>query len=475
MDSRRAETLEALSAYIQNQKSLLARTQADIERLKQLKGEVLASPKQLVNGHNNQGNVISISQLLSTGEKISELQDCHPTLSFPDKIDWEAFSTSDATPLRTLAIRTRLDHTQRSVPSTTQRSPLSALQKFVKDARKIILDPVLESISGPAHTSAPLNITPTSNNVNTSASSGDPDVSTPILPPSLSEDEDEEEPLTPVVQESMTATRKRERARAKIRELKKRKIRSDLVVGCKLGEEGSHAVFVRHDVEDESGEVDVSMEIARSSMSATPMDGPSEQASDAMDADSSIAETLVETSQNTKQLAPARARPTTTRQRIPLPATSLSRSSRTRKPSLKLQSQSLGVKAELKSESSPTPLTPTPSQSLGKRSRDTPEVSNTTRKLKTEPPPAQTDASAETDKNRSDTYKQAWSVSEQHLLERLLEEIPDGERNRWAKISQAMGGKRTPRQVASRVQKYFEKLKRFGVGVDKKGKAVLSK
>ena len=44
-------------------------------------------------------------------------------------------------------------------------------------------------------------------------------------------------------------------------------------------------------------------------------------------------------------------------------------------------------------------------------------------------------------------------------------------RGRWAKISQAMGGRRTPRQVASRVQKYFEKLKRFGVGVDNKGKA----
>ena len=34
-----------------------------------------------------------------------------------------------------------------------------------------------------------------------------------------------------------------------------------------------------------------------------------------------------------------------------------------------------------------------------------------------------------------------------------------------------MGGRRTPRQVASRVQKYFEKLKRFGVGVDGNGKA----
>ena len=36
---------------------------------------------------------------------------------------------------------------------------------------------------------------------------------------------------------------------------------------------------------------------------------------------------------------------------------------------------------------------------------------------------------------------------------------------RWAKISKAMGGRRTARQVASRVQKYFEKLRRFGVEV----------
>lgn len=36
---------------------------------------------------------------------------------------------------------------------------------------------------------------------------------------------------------------------------------------------------------------------------------------------------------------------------------------------------------------------------------------------------------------------------------------------RWQKISRAMNGKRTPRQVASRVQKYFEKLKRFGIGM----------
>jgi len=36
---------------------------------------------------------------------------------------------------------------------------------------------------------------------------------------------------------------------------------------------------------------------------------------------------------------------------------------------------------------------------------------------------------------RPETYKQAWSVSEQHLLERLLEEIPDGEKNRYVLFS----------------------------------------
>ena len=35
------------------------------------------------------------------------------------------------------------------------------------------------------------------------------------------------------------------------------------------------------------------------------------------------------------------------------------------------------------------------------------------------------------EKTKSETYKQAWSVSEQHLLERLLSEIPDGEKNRY--------------------------------------------
>ena len=46
--------LEALSAYLQHQRTLLARTQADIERLKKLKAEALASPEQFANRSNFQ-------------------------------------------------------------------------------------------------------------------------------------------------------------------------------------------------------------------------------------------------------------------------------------------------------------------------------------------------------------------------------------------------------------------------------------
>ncbi|KAJ7130374.1 hypothetical protein C8R44DRAFT_613517 [Mycena epipterygia] len=69
-----------------------------------------------------------------------------------------------------------------------------------------------------------------------------------------------------------------------------------------------------------------------------------------------------------------------------------------------------------------------------------------------------------TGKPRPDTYKLMWSASEQNLLERLLEEVPASDPRRYAKISAAMDGKRTPRQVSSRVQKYLQKLKKFGVG-----------
>ena len=65
----------------------------------------------------------------------------------------------------------------------------------------------------------------------------------------------------------------------------------------------------------------------------------------------------------------------------------------------------------------------------------------------------------------SRTYNQSWSEAEQRQLDVLLEQFPDGTKNRWSNISKAMGGTRTPRQVASRVQKYFLKMRKFGVDI----------
>jgi hypothetical protein len=45
--------------------------------------------------------------------------------------------------------------------------------------------------------------------------------------------------------------------------------------------------------------------------------------------------------------------------------------------------------------------------------------------------PSMLPSTTKKEKPKSETYKQAWSVSEQHLLERLLSEIPDGEKNRY--------------------------------------------
>ncbi|OAX37896.1 hypothetical protein K503DRAFT_866549 [Rhizopogon vinicolor AM-OR11-026] len=443
MDSRRAETLEALSAYIQTQKSLFSRAEADIERLRKLREDALIQPKIFTD---NIG-----SKLNSPGLRLSEQQ--APPLS--NELHWQVFSSCDPTPLRTFAVQTRLTHTERSVPHTIQHSPLSTLQQFVKDARRTIIDPVLENLD-------PDNTFYLMSNSNITASP----FHTGLDQPALSENEDadeDKEMKSPPVQESFAAARRRERAHAKIQKLKERKIRSEALTEA---EESADAVFVRHDVDDESGEVDIS------ESSLWP---PSAKDSASMDVDDSADTTVpstpstLEPSELAQPLASWSGRCASTisrRQSFITQSESLIRSSRTRKPSLKLQNQSFDISMEDSGVLTPTSI---PLSTLGKRSRDPPIVMDSSRKIKPEAPSIP-EPKADADKARSETYKQAWSVSEQHLLERLLEEIPDGERNRWAKISQAMGGSRTPRQVASRVQKYFEKLKRFGVGVEKKSK-----
>lgn len=144
---------------------------------------------------------------------------------------------------------------------------------------------------------------------------------------------------------------RREREREKIRQLKKRKIRTCGLKLPSLRMEGSTAVFIRHDVEDESMDVDIS---------------------------------LVDDNQPGKFYPKHRV--TREAHKIDIPSSK--------------------------------------SQPRKKVRKNDPE--------KSPPPNLQADLppSKETRKPKPETYKQAWSVSEQHLLEQLLEQIPEGEKYR---------------------------------------------
>jgi len=68
-----------------------------------------------------------------------------------------------------------------------------------------------------------------------------------------------------------------------------------------------------------------------------------------------------------------------------------------------------------------------------------------------------------------------WTCEEQKRLEQLLVEFPEEEveMRRWSKIAEALGN-RTPKQVMSRVQKYFLKLQRAGLPIPGR-RGILSK
>ncbi|EZA51491.1 hypothetical protein DMN91_000557 [Ooceraea biroi] len=74
------------------------------------------------------------------------------------------------------------------------------------------------------------------------------------------------------------------------------------------------------------------------------------------------------------------------------------------------------------------------------------------------------------DDSKPETFNQLWTMEEQRRLEELLKEYPpeEVEMRRWTKIANALGN-RTPKQVSSRVQKYFIKLLRAGLPIPGKG------
>jgi hypothetical protein len=232
----------------------------------------------------------------------------------------------------------------RTRPSQLHPGKQSSLQIIVKKAKQAILDPVFSSLP-------------------------------PISAPSS---DDEIDPLEA----------KKQLEREKIRELKKRRINSGLKLPSRLSIDGSDAVYVRRDQEDESGEVDVfDFGTVKSTTPSTSH---------------SIEPILVggfadDASSNTSTAE--------------LPA------SRTR------------TKARPQSSQQALDISVPKANGKRKQQRELSPDTDTTQL-------ASRKGSRSTGKIKPETYKQAWSVSEQHLLERLLEEIPDGEKNRyvWLRI-----------------------------------------
>ena len=220
----------------------------------------------------------------------------------------------------------------------------------------------------------------------TRASVVDPVLSAFRLPEdlaALSSDDDEPDP----------EAARRAREREKIRELKKRRIVGDTQAGAAafagLGLRTSSAgVFIRRDQEDESAEVDISMgedgstSVAGSEVVPMAVDTPATSVA----SPASVAPTL-------QASAPARHRRTTRKARGDPNAGARNTAKATSKARAQVE-----VKAKQDEEGGAAPSGPP-------RGKD--------------------------GKLKSETYKQAWSVSEQHLLERLLEEIPEGEKNRY--------------------------------------------
>lgn len=259
-----------------------------------------------------------------------------------------------------MAVSCRRAHAERNQPYTTQHSDLSDLQKLVKDARRTIVDPILSQLAHDAALSFQSDC-----------------------------EMDEEDEIDP--EES-----KRERERAKIRELKKRKITCGLTIPSRS--RTVNAVFIRRDLEDESAEVDISLD----DPSAYPAPGElTVNPSPEVDIDSH----------------PSSAQTT---------ATSLPfiRQSRIRQPSTKLRARE---NADLHSFAASGQKKGRRKITHGTTAAPIPELSVLKSATEEEAPVGEPRGAG---KPKPETYKQAWSVSEQHLLERLLEEIPDGEKNR---------------------------------------------
>jgi hypothetical protein len=251
----------------------------------------------------------------------------------------------DPAPFKALETDTRLQHKQRDEPQPKQMAPVTSLQQLVKNARISILDPVLKAYP----------------------------------PPSSDEGEEDDLPDSEEL--------KRVKERAKIRELKRRKIHGSSrfygFSGLGLRQADTDAVFVREDQEDESAEVDIGLNDVVMRTSHTV---PTTTQDKTMEVDTLPTSISLPLSKPVKEEVPS--------------GVHVGKSSRTKRAARKLETPDQVI-----------------STSASTQPFDQPS--------KEEEP--QFDRKG---KPRPETYKQAWSVEEQHLLERLLEEIPEGAKNR---------------------------------------------
>ncbi|KAF5372552.1 hypothetical protein D9758_005157 [Tetrapyrgos nigripes] len=480
MEDRRAQTLQALSAFIQTQKALLTRTQNDIERLKELRSKAVAQPSEILGDLEEEvrsrrsrrhGRLTKfLPQLDNSAYRLSEQGDCYPQV--PKDISWSLYANHDPAPFHNL-------HTQHIPPQPpfTPKSTISDVQQYVKNAKASILEPVFAKL----------------------------DLSFDPPPPEPTEDPKSEPSEAP----DSTAIKKRTKER--IKEQRKLKNISCVTISGNGPSRGRGGLFIRKDKnQDLLNENNMAVDIE-------PQQSPSPQ-------------TPITPYSVTSTLPPAS--PCVT----PIIPMALSKTSRVRRRTIKASDPYKKSSAVPSHQSTPT-LVSTRTRRQSRSSQVDNEDMQMDTRMDVDPPviiqshspvgsvgdahPHDADdsmsiafseastyasassASASASTRRSptptvelpkpkprgpviiipskndrlalaangavpgrlkpETYKQAWTSEEQHLLEKLLEEIPEGEKNRWKKISHAMNGRRTPRQVASRVQKYFEKLKRFGL------------
>lgn len=216
----------------------------------------------------------------------------------------------------------------------------------------------------------------------------------PVLPAYAFLNEPDSEPDEPPDPEEIRRALERE----KIRELKQRRFDSDAVVpvvaGLRRPTSASHGVFIRRDQADESAEVDISLDAAEEGAERAPsvFDGGSVLPMDVDTPPTSVASPM-----STKAVLPPLVDKPTRDRRSTKKANASSGSARVR------------GKGRQPNAADPGDPAPAPGDAV-----EVPDAGKSSKK----------------GKQMSETYKQAWSVSEQHLLERLLEEIPDGTKNR---------------------------------------------